>query len=236
MASHLLRFEAVCYRYPDGHQALDELTFSLRQGEKMAVIGMNGAGKSTLLLQTDGLLLPTSGLVFIDNLPVVRPTLPEIRRRVGYLFQQPDDQLFMPTVYEDVAFGPANLGLGADEIDRRVTEALDAVGASDLRDRAPSRLSVGQKKRVAIATLLAMRPTLLLLDEPTSALDPQARRQLIGLLRTLPQTALVATHDLELVRTLCTRTLILQRGRMLATGPTDEILADRSLLAEAGVL
>ena len=236
MQPHALRFEAVTYRYPDGHEALAGLSFALRAGERAAVVGANGAGKSTLLLHTDGLLLPTAGRLYVDGIAVERRSLTEIRRRVGYLFQQPDDQLFLPTVRDDVAFGPANMGLGAAEIERRVDEALAAVGASELRDRTPARLSVGQKKRVAIATLLAMRPSLLVMDEPTASLDPRARRQLLGLLDALPHTALIATHDLQLVRALCPRILVLHRGRLLADGPTRELLRDRALLRAAELL
>lgn len=231
-----LTFESVSYRYPDGHAALCDVSFTLARGENTALLGVNGAGKSTLLLHTDGLLLPTSGAIRVDGLRIARDTLPEIRRRVGYLFQQPDDQLFMPTAGDDVAFGPANLRLPPDEIEARVTEALAAAGISELRNRAPGHLSVGQKKRVAIATILAMRPSILVMDEPTSALDPPARRQLTELIRGFGQTVLLATHDLALAGTLCTRTLILCGGRLIADGPTAELLADTALLAEAGLL
>lgn len=229
----ILRFEAVGYRYPDGHTALCDLSFALHRGEKTALLGCNGAGKSTLLLHCDGLLLPTAGRIFVDGIPVERRQLAAIRQRVGYLFQQPDDQLFMPTVAEDVAFGPANMGLPPDEIEARICEALAAVGALGLRDRTPGHLSVGQKKRVAIATVLAMRPSILVMDEPTAALDPPGRRQLVGLIRSFPHTVLLATHDLALARELCPRTLLLHRGRLLADGPTAELLDDAVLLQEA---
>lgn len=231
MSHHYLRFEQVGYRYPDGHKALRDVSFEVTHGEKVAVIGANGAGKSTLLLHTDGLLLPTSGQVVVGGVPVTRRTLPTIRRTVGYLFQQPDDQLFMPTVGEDVAFGPANMGLDDAEIERRVDEALAAVGATDLRDHSPNRLSGGQKKRVAIATILAMEPSILVMDEPTAALDPMARQQLVELLRTFRHTTLIATHDMELVRELCPRVLVLHRGTLAADGPTNGLLANRELLA-----
>lgn len=231
MSHHYLRFEQVCHRYPDGHEALRDVSFEVTHGEKVAVIGANGAGKSTLLLHTDGLLLPTSGQVIVGGVPVTRRTLPTIRRTIGYLFQQPDDQLFMPTVGEDVAFGPANMELDDAEIERRVAEALAAVGATDLRDHSPNRLSGGQKKRVAIATILAMEPSILVMDEPTAALDPMARQQLVELLRTFRHTTLIATHDMELVRELCPRVLVLHRGTLAADGPTNELLANRALLA-----
>ena len=236
MALHSLRFEAVGYRYPDGHTALAGIRFALRPGEKAAVVGANGAGKSTLLLHTAGLLLPTEGRLYVDGIPVLKKTRTQIRQRVGYLFQQPDDQLFLPTVHDDVAFGPSNMGLRRAEIEQRVDEALAAVGAAELRNRTPARLSVGQKKRVAIATLLAMRPSLLVLDEPTASLDPRARRQLLELLATLPQTALIATHDLDFARTHCSRVLLLQHGRLVADGPAAELLDDRTLLHASELL
>ncbi len=213
------------YRYPDGHEALHDVSFELKHGEKAAVVGANGAGKSTLLLHTDGLLLPTSGRVVVGGVPVTRRTLPTIRRTVGYLFQQPDDQLFMPTVGEDIAFGPANMALDDAEIERRVVNALEAVGALELRDHSPAHLSGGQKKRVAIATILAMEPSILVMDEPTAALDPQARRQLIELIRIFDHTTLIATHDLELVHELCPRTLLLHDGRLVADCPTSDVIA-----------
>ncbi|MDE6570108.1 MAG: energy-coupling factor ABC transporter ATP-binding protein, partial [Alistipes sp.] len=223
------------YREPDAHEALHDISFELRHGEKAAVVGVNGAGKSTLLLHTDGLLLPTSGRIVVGGVPITKRTLPLIRRTVGYVFQQPDDQLFMPTVGEDVAFGPANMGLDEAEIDRRVVEALTAVGAESLRDRSPAHLSGGQKKRVAIATVLAMGPSVLVMDEPTAALDPQARRQLIDLIRGFSHTTLIATHDMALVRELCTRVLVLHRGMLAADGPADEILSNHARLAACGL-
>ncbi|MDE5851254.1 MAG: energy-coupling factor ABC transporter ATP-binding protein, partial [Alistipes sp.] len=212
-----------------------DISFELRHGEKAAVVGVNGAGKSTLLLHTDGLLLPTSGRIVVGDVPITKRTLPVIRRTVGYVFQQPDDQLFMPTVGEDVAFGPANMGLDEAEIDRRVVEALTAVGAESLRDRSPAHLSGGQKKRVAIATVLAMGPSVLVMDEPTAALDPQAQRQLIDLIRGFSHTTLIATHDMALVRELCTRVLVLHQGMLAADGPADEILSNHALLAACGL-
>ena len=236
MSHHYLRFEQVCHRYPDGHEALRDISFTVTHGERVAVIGANGAGKSTLLLHTDGLLLPTAGQVVVGGVPVTRRTLPTIRRTVGYLFQQPDDQLFMPTVGEDVAFGPANMQLDDAEIERRVDEALAAVGATELRDLSPNRLSGGEKKRVAIATILAMEPSILVMDEPTAALDPLARQQLLALLRSFPHTTLIATHDLELVRELCPRVLVLHRGTLVADGPADRLLADRDLLTACEIV
>jgi len=190
MSHHYLRFDDVRYTYPDGHEALRGVSFTLRHGEKAALVGMNGAGKSTLLLHTDGLLLPSSGRVDMGGITVTRKTLPIVRQTVGLVFQDADNQLFMPTVGEDVAFGPANMGLTPEEIDERVTRALRAVGAEALRDSAPCRLSGGQKKSVAIATVLAMEPSILVMDEPTSNLDPRARPLIIDLLARFDHTML----------------------------------------------
>ena len=174
----------------------------------MAIVGANGAGKSTILLHLNGCLMPQAGTVRISDLPVSKRTLPYVRRTVGMVFQDPDDQLFMPTVYEDVAFGPLNLGLPAEEVDRRVMHALSIVGAVHLKYRPPYRLSGGEKRAVAIASVLSMSPTILVMDEPTSNLDPQARRRLIELLQTFEQTIIVATHDLDMAFDLCARTFV----------------------------
>lgn len=234
--SHLsLQFDDVSYRYPNGRAALRGVSFRLEHGERTALVGINGSGKSTLLLHADGLLRPDAGRVIVDGIAVSTGTMRSIRRRVGLVFQNPDDQLFMPTVEEDVAFGPANMGLCRDEIGRRVTAALDAVGASGLRKSAPCHLSGGQKKSVVIATVLAMEPSLLVLDEPTSALDPAARRRIMELIRGFRHTTLVATHDLELVWALCARTIVMYGGRIEADGPTRAVFADRALLARCGL-
>lgn len=235
MSHHYLQFDDVHYRYPNGCEALRGISFRITHGEKVALVGANGAGKSTLLLHTDGLLLPTKGQVVLGGVKLTRRTLRLARQSVGLVFQDPDDQLFMPTVAEDVAFGPANMGLTAEEIDRRVDEALAAVGASELREASPYRLSGGQKKRIAIATVLAMEPSVLVLDEPTASLDPRARRQLIDLVRAFGHTSLVATHDLEMVLELCPRTLVLKAGVVVADGDTETIFNDPGLLADCGL-
>jgi cobalt/nickel transport system ATP-binding protein len=219
------------YAYPDGHPALRGLSFSIADGETVAIVGANGAGKSTILLHLNGCLMPQAGTVRIRDLPVSKRTLPDVRRTVGMVFQDPDDQLFMPTVYEDVAFGPLNLGLPAEEVDRRVMHALSIVGAVHLKYRPPYRLSGGEKRAVAIASVLSMSPTILVMDEPTSNLDPQARRRLIELLKTFEQTIIVATHDLDMAFDLCARTIVVKEGGILADGPSREILQDAALLA-----
>lgn len=235
MSHHYLHFERVSYRYPNGREALHEASFHITHGEKVALVGMNGAGKSTLLLHLAGLLLPTSGEAVVGGIRLTPRTLATIRRTVGLVFQNPDNQLFMPTVEEDVAFGPANMRLTPEETQRRVTEALAAVGALHLRRQAPYHLSGGQKRSVAIATVLAMEPSVLLLDEPTSNLDPRARRQTIDLLRGFDHTMLLATHDMEMVLDLCPRTIVLRDGRIAADDATAVIFRDSALLESCGL-
>ncbi|OWV13685.1 cobalt ABC transporter ATP-binding protein [Micromonospora wenchangensis] len=221
------------YAYPDGHVALAGVDLTVPRGGRVALLGPNGAGKTTLVLHLNGILTPTEGSVSVGGLTVSRDrdTLAEIRRRVGVVFQDPDDQLFLPTVAEDVAFGPANLGLRGAELAARVDEALTAVGMAEHRDRAPHHLSFGQRRRVAVATVLAMRPEILVLDEPSSNLDPAARRELAGILRALPVTLLMVTHDLPYAAELCERAVILDAGRIVADAPTVDLLADADLLS-----
>jgi cobalt/nickel transport system ATP-binding protein len=201
----------------------------------VAIVGANGAGKSTLLLHLNGHLLAAKGTLNVGGYPVTRKTVPIVRRAVGVTFQDPDDQLFMPTVFEDVAFGPLNLELPADEVERRVERALETVGAAHLRDRPPYRLSGGEKRAVAIATVLSMSPDILVMDEPTAGLDPRSRSRLIKLLGTFEHTKIIATHDLDMAFDLCERTLIMQQGRVLADGPTTTLLRDAQLLEKAGL-
>lgn len=225
MSHHYLAFKNVHYSYPDGTKALRGVTFSISHGEKVALIGNNGAGKSTLLLHTNGLLLPTDGEVNVGDVRVCKQTLPLVRQSVGLVFQNPDDQLFMPTVYDDVAFGAINMRLPPDEVEQRVTSALEAVGASHLRNRASHRLSGGQKRTVAIATVLSMRPNILVMDEPSSNLDLHTRRHLIDIIHSFSHTCLIATHDLALVQDLCTRTIVMNEGTIIADDDTSSILA-----------
>lgn len=233
VAAAALDVHGLRYAYPDGHLALDGVDLTISRGERVALLGPNGAGKTTLVLHLNGVLTAQAGTVTVAGLPVSRDraTLAEIRRRVGIVFQDPDDQLFLPTVAEDVAFGPANLGLRGAALAERVDEALTAVGMLEHRERAPHHLSFGQRRRVAVATVLAMHPEILVLDEPSSNLDPAARRELAEILRGLPVTMLMVTHDLPYALELCERSVILDRGRVVADGPTARLLADTELLA-----
>lgn len=231
MSHHFVEFMNVGYVYPDGTQALSGISFTVLHGESVGLVGANGAGKSTLLLQMNGCLLPTEGSVSIGNVLVSRDTVNDIRRRVGVVFQNPDDQLFMPRVYDDVAFGPLNLGWDGGKIEEKVQEALGIVGCLNLQNRPPHRLSIGQKRAVSIATVLSMEPDILVMDEPSSSLDPKARRQLINLFGTFEHTKIIAAHDLDLILDSCQRTIVLHAGRIAADGPTADILRDDALLA-----
>jgi cobalt/nickel transport system ATP-binding protein len=225
-----IELRALTHAYADGSVALRGVDLRVLPGEAVAIVGANGAGKSTLLQHLNGLLLPASGTVHIDGMAVTPATLPEVRRRVGFVFQDADDQLFMPTVQDDVAFGPLNLGLPAPEVRSRVQAALAAVGATALAARAPYRLSGGEKRAVAIAGVLAMSPSILVLDEPTAGLDPAGRRRLIELLRSFSLTRVIATHDLDLALAICPRVLVLHEGRVLADGAPRTLFADVELL------
>jgi len=235
VSHHLTEVRDLQYRYPDGTPGLQGVSFTIRHGESVGVVGANGAGKSTLLLLLTGILEPAAGEIAIGEIRLTKKTLNAIRQRLGMVFQDPDDQLFMTTVFEDVAFGLRNMGLAEDEVQRRADAALGAVGIPHLRERPPFKLSAGEKRAAAIATVLAMAPDVLLLDEPSSALDPRARRRLIGLLNGFSHTKIVTSHDMDLVLELCPRTIILQQGRVLRDGPTGRLLADAALMTEAGL-
>jgi cobalt/nickel transport system ATP-binding protein len=232
MSHHIVEARDLYHVFPDGTRALEGVSFRITHGESVAVIGANGAGKSTLLLHLNGCLSATRGEVRIGDTPLAAGTLPDIRRTVGMVFQNPDDQLFMPTVFDDVAFGPCNLGLSGIDVEQRVVTALERVGAGHLRDKPPYHLSGGEKKRVAIATVLAMAPDILVMDEPTSGLDPCARRQLIGLIKDFHHTRIITSHDLDMVYEVCARTIILKQGVVAADGPTRDLFKDGNLLKE----
>lgn len=230
----ILEIEKLSYAYPAGHIALNEVSLQLQRGEKVALVGHNGSGKSTLMLNVIG-ILSGEGLIRVSGMDLNEDNLPFIRAKVGLVFQNPDDQLFSPTVFEDVAFGPLHMGYSEAETKERVAKALEAVGMQKFADRFSYHLSTGEKKRVAIATVLSMDPDLIILDEPSAGLDPKARRSLINLLTDLPQSLLVATHDLLLVRELLPRTVILDSGEVVADGQTSELLADTELLDKHGL-
>ncbi|MEU3458631.1 ABC transporter ATP-binding protein [Streptomyces sp. NPDC006733] len=225
-----LDVRGLAYAYPDGHQALFGVDLSVARGERVALLGPNGAGKTTLVLHLNGILTGGAGTVTVGGLPVGKKHLAEIRRRVGIVFQDPDDQLFMPTVREDVAFGPATSGLRGAELEARVMSALDQVGMAAFAARPPHHLSFGQRRRVAVATVLAMRPEILVLDEPSSNLDPASRRELADILRTLDVTVLMVTHDLPYALELCPRAVVLSEGVITADGRTQELLCDEDLM------
>ena len=233
--TNVLAVHDLHFSYHDHHAALRGVSFELCAGDKVALVGPNGAGKSTLMLHLNGILTGRSGDVTVGDKRIARDNLPAIRAMVGLVFQNPDDQLFSPTVFEDVAFGPLHMGLPKDEVTARVESALQAVRMSGFRDRLSHHLSVGEKKRIAIATVLSMNPQILVLDEPSAGLDPRARRTLINLLRELPITMLVSTHDMKLVEELFPRTIVMDEGVIVADGKTKEILADAKLLEAHGL-
>ena len=232
--TNVLHVQDLHFSYHDGHSALRGVSFEMLAGEKVALVGPNGAGKSTLMLHLNG-ILTGRGDVTVGDKRIMRDNLPAIRAMVGLVFQNPDDQLFSPTVFEDVAFGPLHMGLARDEVEARVIAALQAVRMSGFRDRLSHHLSVGEKKRIAIATVLSMNPQILVLDEPSAGLDPRARRTLINLLRELPITMLVSTHDMRLVEELFPRTIVMDEGMIVADGKTKDILADAKLLEAHGL-
>src|SRR5512138_3767555 len=232
--TNVLQVHDLHFSYHDGRPALRGVSFDMCAGEKVALVGPNGAGKSTLMLHMNGILNGRGGIE-VGGMRLTRDNLPVIRAMVGLVFQNPDDQLFSPTVFEDVAFGPLHMGLPEEEVIARVDKALEAVRMSAYRDRLSHHLSVGEKKRIAIATVLSMDPKVLVLDEPSAGLDPRARRTLINLLRELPITMLVSTHDMKLVQELFPRTIVMDDGRIVEDGRTTEILEDEKLLNEHGL-
>ncbi len=235
LSARWVELEHVHFAYPDGFEALHGVDLRLGRGEKVALVGPNGAGKSTLMLHLNGIHAPSHGTVRVGGTVVDRSTVKHIRAEVGLVFQDPDDQLFSPTVFEDVAFGPIHLGYPVEEIHERVERALAAVGMTGFERRLPHRLSLGQRKRVALATVLSMDPSVLVFDEPSAGLDPRGRRELIELLAGLEQTLLVSTHDMRLVAEVFPRTVVMDDGRIVADGSTETLLADDALLHAHGL-
>ncbi len=235
MSHHIVEAKNLFFSYPDGTSALENVDFRILHGESVGIIGANGAGKSTLLHLLTGIHLPSSGIVNVGDTILTKKTVAQIRKKIGLVFQNPDDQLFMNTVYEDVAFGPRNEGLSESEIEQRVNKALEDVGIRHLQMRCSHRLSGGEKRAAGIASILSMQPDILLLDEPTSYLDPMTRRHLILLLKKFTHTKIFATHDLDMVLDLCERTILLQGGKVIADGASGDILKDKALLESSGL-
>jgi cobalt/nickel transport system ATP-binding protein len=230
MNGHIIETEKLSYIYPDGTCGIREVSFKVVPGEAVALVGENGAGKSTLLQHLNGCLFPTGGSVRVGGLAVAKENLPAVRRAAGMIFQNPDDQLFMPTVFDDVAFGLLNLGVGEGELEGKVLKALETVGIAHLRGRQPYRLSHGEKRAAAIAAVVALEPEVLVMDEPTSNLDPKARRRLIALLKTFGHAKIIATHDLDFALEVCGRTIVMHEGLIAADGPTAEVFRRSDLL------
>jgi len=230
MAVNAFEVRGLAFAYPDGLQALFGVNLTVSRGERVALLGPNGAGKTTLALHLNGILEAGAGSVHVGGLELNKTNLKEIRRRVAIVFQDPDDQLFMPTVREDVAFGPANLGIAGAELEARIHDALAAVGMTEHAHRPPHHLSYGQRRRVAVATVLAMQPEILVMDEPTSNLDPAAKRELAEILQLLDLTMVMVTQDMPYALELCERAVVMNRGTITADGPTREIMADEQLM------
>ncbi len=235
MSHHKLEVRNLHFKYPDGHEALKDISFTIHHGEAVGIVGANGAGKSTLLMLLMGVLYPDKGEVLVGDVHVTEKTLPMIRQRLGMVFQNPDDQLFMTTVYDDVAFGPRNYKLDENEVKERVMAALETVGISHLKDRPPFRLSSGEKRSAAIAAVLSMQPDLLLMDEPTADLDPKARRRVINMLKGFQHTRIITSHDLDMIYDVCKRVIVVRDGMVAADGMAAGILLDEMLLDSCGL-
>ena len=232
MSHHIIDFKDVHFAYPDGTKALNGISFRITHGESVGIVGANGAGKSTLISHMNGYLLPATGTITIGDMQLNRATIKQARKTVGVVFQNPDDQLFMPTVFDDVAFGPLNLGMTKERATERVNEALTTVGCLHLKDKPPHHLSMGQKRAVTIATVIAMQPDILVMDEPAASLDPKSRRQLINLLKEFKHTKVIASHDLDLILDVCGRCLVISDGKVAADGAAGELLTNEKLLEE----
>ena len=228
----MIEFQHVNFAYEKERPVLRDLSFRMEKGESVGLIGANGAGKSTVMKLLLGLLTPTEGRILVDGTPVEKKTLPELRRKLGFVLQNSDNQMFMPTVYEDMIFAPLNYGATREEAEARVDAALEQLGMQELKHRHNHKISGGEKRMAAIATILAMEPETVLMDEPSSALDPYNRRRVINTIRALPQTRLITSHDLDMILDTCERVILLDRGRIVADGPAEQILRDKALLEE----
>lgn len=230
----MLTINNVTVEYPDGTKAINNLSLNVKSGEKLALIGANGAGKTTLMLAIEG-ILDSTGEIKIDDLVVDSKNIVKVRQQVGMLFQNPDDQLFMATIYDDIAFGPRNAGLDEESVKYRVEDRLKLLNIEHLKDKTALKLSGGEKRMAALATVLAMKPSVMLLDEPTAFLDPKARRNLINVLNSLPHTMLIATHDLTFAKEVCREAVVIKDGNFFAKGNCDEILYNQELMDEGGI-
>ena len=235
MSQHYISCEGVSFSYPDGKLAINDISLRVEHGESVGIIGANGMGKSTFLRMLVGLHLAFTGNIIIGDIPIKKKTLPSIRERVGYVFQDSDSQLFMPNAYENIAFAPRNYGLNEEDVNVRVEAALRKVGIEHLREKPIYKMSGGEKKAVSIATILSIKPDIILMDEPSIALDPKARRRLINLLKAFDHTKIIATHDLDLVMETCTRTIIINDGQVIKDGITKDILSNKELLEKNGL-
>lgn len=231
----MVQIDNLSVKYMDGHQVLHQLSVKINKGETVGIIGANGTGKSTLLMTMVGMLMPSEGEIRIDGIQLNKKNLKDIREKVGVVFQNPDDQLFMSNVYDDIAFGLRNYGITEDEIKRRITRVIKELDVEKLLDMNSHKLSGGEKRIIAVATILVMEPSIVLFDEPTSFLDPKTRRRLMKLLQSLPVTKLIATHDLDMALELCDKVVLLKGGRIFAEGSAKEILTDKALMEEAGL-
>ncbi|MBI4649894.1 ABC transporter ATP-binding protein [Candidatus Desantisbacteria bacterium] len=232
MSHHIIEAQDLYFVYPDGTKAINGISFKIIHGESVGIVGSNGAGKSTLIMQMNGFFLPTSGSLKIGATPVNEKTKVDIRRHVGLVFQNPDDQLFMPTVFDDIAFGPLNLGFSKEEVEKCVDESLKMVGCLELKDRPSHHLSLGQKRAVSIACILSMGPDILVMDEPSSFLDHRSRRDLINLLKKFTHTKIIVSHDLDLILEVCERCIILKDGKIQADGKAKDILSEENILKQ----
>ena len=235
MSHHKLEVRKLRFSYPDGYEAINNISFTIHHGESVGIIGANGAGKSTLLMLMMGVLFPDEGEILVGDVHLTKKTMPMIRQRLGMVFQDPDDQLFMTTVYDDVAFGPRNYKLDEAEVVNRVQDALELVGIPQLKDRAPFKLSGGEKRAAAIATVLSMQPDVLIMDEPTSFLDPKSRRRVMNLLNSFEHTKIITSHDLDMVFETCKRIIVINEGTVAADGSAKEILTNDKLLDSCGL-
>lgn len=235
MGIKMLQINQLCVRYPDNNLVIDHLNFQINEEETIGVVGANGAGKSTLLKSIVGILLPSEGKIEINGQEVKKKNLRKIREQVGVVFQNPDDQLFMSNVYDDIAFGPRNYGVSEEEIEKKIAYIMSTLDIERLRKQSSGKLSGGEKRIVAIATILVMEPSLILFDEPTSFLDPKTRRKLLELLKNLQMTKIIATHDLDMALEICDRVIVLKDGKMFAQGKAKEVLTNEEQLKEAGL-